>query len=567
MSARRWFARAVALLAGLAGSGAATVRWLAEPLLARHAESRIGAQIGVPVHIRRARLRLPASVELDEVRSDKGGAERVIVELVPSALLYGDARLRHLVAEQVVAAHRGTAERVELRPASESGDGRERVRVERARHARRPLAADLVLLELDEERQVRALSVQGGSWDGVRGIEGSATHDIDTWTLKVAWPGLKGTLRATSGERLALDADLHLDDAPLPARPLPWLDLSQARASGTLRVDGNLEDATVQVGIDARGVGLDHRALSSEPARGLAGSLSGVVKVARHGRAIETQRLELRSGGAAAAISGHVDRDGATDVSADMGPTRCQEVLTALRPLLPALDGMQVGGELSGHLRVVADAARLADLSIDSEVDVGCFVERDAPAADPGRLRLLAQTASVSDHPVRSLEWVGPRVVRAFLAGEDTKFFRHRGFDPWTIRRALAADLAAGAFVRGASTITQQLARNLYLDGDRNLSRKLEEAIIAWRLEQTEDKRRMLEAWLHLVELGPGVRGVEEGARYWFGREPAELDDDQATRLAALAPAPRRGFDAAWSRRYRELAARMPSTRIDIPPP
>ena len=157
--------------------------------------------------------------------------------------------------------------------------------------------------------------------------------------------------------------------------------------------------------------------------------------------------------------------------------------------------------------------------------------------------------------------------MRAFLVAEDGRFFSHHGFDVERIGHALAADLDAGRFDRGASTITQQVAKNLWLGGERTVGRKLEEAVLAWRLEQVLDKRRILELYLNLVELGPGVYGIQDAAEKYFGKLPDELSSDEAAQLAALLPAPRRGMDAFWQKRYRALAARMPSERVMMPAP
>src|SRR5205807_7746303 len=93
------------------------------------------------------------------------------------------------------------------------------------------------------------------------------------------------------------------------------------------------------------------------------------------------------------------------------------------------------------------------------------------------------------------------------------------------------------------------------------------EAVLAWRLEQVLDKRRILELYMNLVELGPGVYAIKDASEKYFGKLPEELSSDEAAQLAALLPAPRRGMDASWEKRYRSLAARMPSERVIIPAP
>ena len=129
-------------------------------------------------------------------------------------------------------------------------------------------------------------------------------------------------------------------------------------------------------------------------------------------------------------------------------------------------------------------------------------------------------------------------VLRAVLVSEDATFFRHAGFDLHEIGQALREAWEERTRPRGASTITQQLARNLYLSPDRNLLRKVREAVIAWRMEELLSKRRILELYLNVIELGPGVFGVEAASRSYFGRSVSSVTRTQAARLAATIPSP-----------------------------
>jgi monofunctional biosynthetic peptidoglycan transglycosylase len=136
------------------------------------------------------------------------------------------------------------------------------------------------------------------------------------------------------------------------------------------------------------------------------------------------------------------------------------------------------------------------------------------------------------------LDDVSPYLVCAVVKAEDRGFFRHAGFEWPQVRKALRGYLTA-SHAGGGSTITQQLARNLYLTPARSLHRKLREALIARRLESSLDKRRILELYLNVVEWGDGVWGAKQAARVYFGRSPAELGVFEAAVLASLLPAPR----------------------------
>jgi monofunctional glycosyltransferase len=140
--------------------------------------------------------------------------------------------------------------------------------------------------------------------------------------------------------------------------------------------------------------------------------------------------------------------------------------------------------------------------------------------------------------------WVDyPRISvhlkRAIIAAEDAKFVDHEGFDWEGIQRAMEKNQRRGQFVAGGSTISQQLAKNLFLSGERSVLRKMQEAIITGQLEWLLSKRRIFEIYLNVVEWGEGVFGAEAAAQHYFGVSAAMLSPEQAARLAAMLPRPR----------------------------
>lgn len=170
-----------------------------------------------------------------------------------------------------------------------------------------------------------------------------------------------------------------------------------------------------------------------------------------------------------------------------------------------------------------------------------------------------------------SHQWVGyerisPHLKRAVVAAEDSRFVEHGGFD-WTgIRKAYEKNRREGEVVAGGSTITQQLAKNLFLSGSRSWWRKAQEAVITVMIELIMDKRRILEVYLNVIEWGEGVFGAEAAARHHFGISAAQLTPEQAARLAAMVPSPRRygpGENTAYlQRRTQTLLARMNAVRL-----
>ncbi len=145
----------------------------------------------------------------------------------------------------------------------------------------------------------------------------------------------------------------------------------------------------------------------------------------------------------------------------------------------------------------------------------------------------------------------------AVLVAEDIDFFSHRGFSLAEIRRALADGWRTRKLPRGASTLSQQLAKNLWLSPYRTPWRKVKEAILTWQLERAVGKRRILELYLNVVEFGPGIYGAEAASRHYFGRPARALSRRQAAELAASLPRPTSWHAGSNSRGYRAHVARI----------
>jgi monofunctional biosynthetic peptidoglycan transglycosylase len=135
---------------------------------------------------------------------------------------------------------------------------------------------------------------------------------------------------------------------------------------------------------------------------------------------------------------------------------------------------------------------------------------------------------------------ISPNLQRAVIAAEDASFLNHEGFDWEGIKEAAIENLESGEMKRGGSTITQQLAKNLYLSSERSLLRKAREALITRSLESHLTKGRILELYLNVAEWGRGVYGAEAAARHHFGKPAADLTQDEAAWLAAMLPSPLR---------------------------
>ena len=165
-----------------------------------------------------------------------------------------------------------------------------------------------------------------------------------------------------------------------------------------------------------------------------------------------------------------------------------------------------------------------------------------------GRQQVWVSYGGVSEH-----------LKRAILISEDAAFFSHKGIDVNELKAALKKDWETLSFSRGGSTITMQLAKNLYLNPSKNPLRKLREMVIAHQLERTLSKRRIFELYLNLVEWGSNVYGAEAAARYYFGKSAADLDPLEAATLAAMLPNPRNSKERSLLNRRNLILTRLAS--------
>jgi monofunctional biosynthetic peptidoglycan transglycosylase len=228
--------------------------------------------------------------------------------------------------------------------------------------------------------------------------------------------------------------------------------------------------------------------------------------------------------------------------------------------LWPRLLGL---GLLAAVAFVVFEAVRWPDVRALS-------TRPPASTAFIDRYRAAERQAS---RPAR-VEWtwmpydrIAPSLKRAVVAGEDTTFFSHHGFVTREIREAFEHAVKEFDLPRGASTITQQLAKNLWLSPSRNPLRKIKEAVLTWQLETALTKRRILELYLNVVEFGPGVYGAEAASRHYFRKPAADLTAEEAAQLAAGLPRPSIWHPGVTTQAYRryvdEIRRRM--DRMAIP--
>lgn len=160
------------------------------------------------------------------------------------------------------------------------------------------------------------------------------------------------------------------------------------------------------------------------------------------------------------------------------------------------------------------------------------------------------------------LSQVSDHLIHAIIVGEDGTFYEHDGIDWFEVKESIKKDFQKFRFVRGASTITQQLAKNLYLSTSKDPMRKIKELVISQSLEDKLTKRRILEIYINIIEWGDGIFGADAAAMKYFGKHASELTRDEAARMAAVIPSPLRNKPNSGSR-FVNYRTRLISTRMD----
>ena len=232
-----------------------------------------------------------------------------------------------------------------------------------------------------------------------------------------------------------------------------------------------------------------------------------------------------------------------------------EDLFTSLpRGLFDNLDDIRIKGQLAYHFLLDVDFAHLDSLKLESELK-----GKDVHIESYGHTNLskmaeeFEYTAYEDDRPVRTFA-VGPSwehftslnqipaiLQMAVLQSEDGAFFYHQGFLPDALREALIQDLKVHRFARGGSTISMQLVKNVFLNRNKNIARKLEEALIVWLIEHQRltSKERMYEVYLNIAEWGPLVYGIHEAADFYFAKRPSELTLEESIYLASIIPKPK----------------------------
>ena len=370
----------------------------------------------------------------------------------------------------------------------------------------------------------------------------------------------------------ARDVELSLAGGPVSfsllgvkegAAGLTEVDRATVAGRGRVALEGHGESLTFDVALSVRGMAIRQPRLAADTLRGLGFGVSarGLLNDKGELRIDDAEgtlgALHLQVHGGLAQAPDHV----AVSVDFEVPPASCQALLQSVpTALLPTVGSATMAGTLGGKGRLAFDTRHIEDLALDYDIADRCRMSVVPDDLAKERFtkefshRIYLKDGSVSEettgpgsHNWTDLDHISQYMEVAVLTTEDGAFFRHHGFNHAAIRGALIANLKARRFVRGASTITMQLAKNLFLTREKTLGRKLEELILTDYLEQVFTKDEMMELYLNIIEFGPDLYGVTAAAEHYFGRKPEELDLAESLFLSSILPSPIR-YHSLWEK-------------------
>jgi penicillin-binding protein 1A len=542
-------------------------------------ESRLGpVHLGDDVHIGWTGTVTLGPVEIPGTRPEGPPVvriSRVTVHLRRRALLSGRVEAGRVVLAgvQVEAGPRGQEVRALV----------ERVREQRENRRPAPRSAEDAPRELPEVvmKDVRlAFERQGRvEWGPLSArVRRGGAEDESPWEVSAELPG--GGSAKASLQRTKQGVSGTLRGQGIPAGPLLSLaELPWRMEGGTLEGEVRVDTTGATFSGAMTGLSVSSPQLAPEPVGPLSFSAEGRVHWDLERRHVELESLALTVGERREA---HVEARGEASwsgeprfsVTAELRPLTFEQAMAALpAALVPGTELARLEGDFQASLALSGPIRSRRDWEVKAKLDLS-ELKQSARAGPLGWLRapfdyrpLTAEGRGRELHigpsnptymPLAEL----PRpLVRAVLRSEDAAFWTHRGFDFDSLRNILFAP--ADDKVRGGSTLTQQLAKNLFLSREKTYARKVKEAFLTLGLEASVPKERLLEVYLNIIEWGPELHGIGEAARHYFGKDARELSIRESAFLATIIPNPvryhvycnRGALSEIWTKHVNDLLA------------
>jgi hypothetical protein len=385
-------------------------------------------------------------------------------------------------------------------------------------------------------------------------------------------------------EPVAADGQIELRSLPLallaPFLPeVPWHEPELGRVDASLVIKTESAHAIALSGeASLRDAAIAAARIAATPVHDIGLSLSGKGRFLPLQKRLEIAESRLTIGNASVDLAGAMEWSAdhyLFDVDAVLPPTPCTSAVRAIpEDLLGDMSLATWDGKLAGKLRLKLDSRDLDAAEFDIDVQDRCEFATVPAMADLRRFQMpflhsvLEPNGGVFEMETGPgtaawayLEDISPFFVHAVLAHEDGGFFKHRGFSMMHVRNALVRNLKERRYVVGASTITMQLVKNVFLHREKTLARKIQEVLLTWWIERVMEKRDILELYLNVIEYGPGVYGIRNGARHYFNRLPSQLSPAEAVYLSTILPNPKRYHShferGALSTQWMEIMRRM----------
>ena len=355
--------------------------------------------------------------------------------------------------------------------------------------------------------------------------------------------------------------DVRIDDFDLAQTPLAKLLPFEVQA-GILRANvavdllAGLTRADVTGGVSVQNLAVNHPWLAPTSVGGLRADLDLDIALDLGQRSVEVFRNVWTLAGLPIEVDGRVDFGPPVHVvgSIRSGPHPGSRLADAFPPaLIPSLVPLELEGQWSAETRFDIDVGAPKELVLEIDLDF-----KELVAARMGAVRLdkvlgkfRRRYRDPETDDLRSfqtgpgtanwtpLERIPPELVIGLRVQEDGGFFRHDGFSLLHVRGALRRDIEEGRLARGASTMSMQTVKNVYLDLEKTLSRKLQEVLITWQLEKFLDKPDILETYVNVIEWGPHIYGIRQAARHFFDKTPEALTPVECIYLSTMVPGPR----------------------------
>lgn len=417
---------------------------------------------------------------------------------------------------------------------------------------------------------------QGGGGFHLKGKGNARDEGLVHWDMKV-WPN-----------ELRADGSVALEALPLaiiaPLLPdVPWHMPEQSRVDALLELSTqSVERLAVSGRAQVTNAALFSPRIAPHPITSIDFAIQGSGHFFPLKRRLEIDRATIELARATSSLSGAVEWSAdhyLFDIDARLPVTDCQVAVGAIpRDLLEELAAFQWRGSIAGAFRLKIDSRALDDTIMKIEVKDRCEFTMVPSLADLRRFRMpfihyvlepdgseLELETGPGTKNWTYLEEISPFFVHAVLSHEDVQFFQHAGFSPAHIRNALVRNLKEGRYAVGASTITMQLVKNLFLKREKTLARKVQEVLLTWWVERVMEKRDILELYLNVIEYGPNIYGIRNGARHYFNRLPSELSPAESIYLSMILPNPklyhyqfeRGSISPSWKERMVQAMRRM----------